>query len=81
LSYGYRGSKKIQKTFLHPQIGVLTLSGRSMHLEGTPGRRLSACTAEPGIPDHDAMLLLDMTARESGEHRETPAGRQRPASS
>ncbi len=33
-----------------------------MHLEGTPGRRLGVYTAEPGTPDYDAMLLLDMTA-------------------
>ncbi|MFJ6749488.1 MULTISPECIES: hypothetical protein [unclassified Streptomyces] len=45
-----------------------------MHLDGTPGQRLGAYTAEPGTPDHDAMLLLDMTApqkaeQQSAEHR------------
>jgi hypothetical protein len=33
-----------------------------MHLEGTPGQRIGVYTAEPGTPDHDAMILLDMTA-------------------
>lgn len=60
--YDVVGRKKIQKTFDHPQVGTLTLSGQSMHLEGTPGQRLSVYTAEPDTSDHDAMLLLDMTA-------------------
>ncbi|MFF8394911.1 hypothetical protein [Streptomyces sp. NPDC016172] len=33
-----------------------------MALEGTLAHRLGVYTAEPGTPDHDAMLLLDMTA-------------------
>jgi hypothetical protein len=33
-----------------------------MQLEGTPGQRLGVYTAEPATPDHDAMILLDMTA-------------------
>ncbi|MFD6533939.1 helix-turn-helix transcriptional regulator [Streptomyces sp. NPDC060184] len=60
--YEVIGRKKIQKTFNHPQVGILTLSGQSMNIEGTPGQRLGAYTADPGTPDHDAMLLLDMTA-------------------
>jgi hypothetical protein len=31
-----------------------------MDLEGTPGQRLGVYLAEPGTPDHDALLLLDM---------------------
>ncbi|MFD0078538.1 hypothetical protein ACFVIY_39740 [Streptomyces sp. NPDC127166] len=34
----------------------------SMFLDGTPGQRLGVYTAEPGTPDYDAMILLDMTA-------------------
>ncbi|SOD79136.1 Helix-turn-helix domain-containing protein [Streptomyces sp. 1222.2] len=60
--YDVVGRKKIQKTFCHPEVGDLTLSGQSMHLEDTPGQRLGVYTAEPGTPDHDAMLLLDLTA-------------------
>lgn len=60
--YEVVGRKKTTKTFHHPKVGILTLSGQSMQLEGTPGQRLGVYTAEPGSPDHDAMLLLDMTA-------------------
>ncbi|MFE6164007.1 helix-turn-helix transcriptional regulator [Streptomyces sp. NPDC056486] len=60
--YDVGGSKKPQKTFHHPKVGFLTLSSQSMHLDGTPGQRLSTYTAEPGTPDYDAMLLLDLTA-------------------
>lgn len=31
-----------------------------MLLEGTPGQRLHAHFAEPGTPDHDAIVLLDL---------------------
>ncbi|MEU3618872.1 hypothetical protein ABZ725_42110 [Streptomyces sp. NPDC006872] len=48
--------------FHHPQVGTLTLTSQSLHVEGTPGRRIGVYTAEPGTPDHDALLLLDMTA-------------------
>ncbi|GAA3139894.1 helix-turn-helix transcriptional regulator [Streptomyces rectiviolaceus] len=65
--YEVIGRKKVQKTFQHPQVGALTLSAQSMQLDGTPGRRLSVYTAEPGTPDHDAMLLLDMTAPQKSE--------------
>ena len=75
--YDVVGRKTIQKTFHHPQAGVLTLSGQSMHLEGTPGQRLRVYTAEPGTADHDAMLLFDMTVPQSAAHPETTAERQR----
>jgi transcriptional regulator with XRE-family HTH domain len=68
--YDVVGRKRIQKTFHHPQVGVLTLSGQSMNLEGTPGQRLGVYTAEPGTPDHDAMLLLDAIAPEPARHRD-----------
>lgn len=71
--YEVVGRKRIRKTFHHPQVGVLTLSRQSMHLDGTPGRRLGAYTAEPGSPDHDAMLLLDMTAPRPDGHPDTRA--------
>jgi transcriptional regulator with XRE-family HTH domain len=77
--YEVIGRKKTQKTFHHPEVGVLTLSGQNMHLEGTPGQRLGVYTAEPGTPDHDAMLLLDMTAPEPARHPDAKTARQRPA--
>jgi transcriptional regulator with XRE-family HTH domain len=71
--YDVAGRKKTQKAFQHPQVGVLTLSGQSMELEGTPGQRLGVYTAEPGTPDHDAMLLLDLTAPQPVERPGTKA--------
>ena len=50
------------KTFHHPQVGTITLGFQGMQLEGTPGQRLGIYLAEPGTPDYDAMILLDMTA-------------------
>ncbi|MFD6529461.1 helix-turn-helix transcriptional regulator [Streptomyces sp. NPDC060184] len=68
--YDVIGRKKIQKTVHHPKVGVLTLSSQSMNLEGTPGQRLGVYTAEPGTPDHDAMLLLDLTAPADSARRD-----------
>ncbi|WP_446045639.1 helix-turn-helix transcriptional regulator [Streptomyces olivaceus] len=80
--YEVVGRKKIQKTFHHPQVGVLTLSAQSMHLEGTPGQRLGVYTAEPGTADHDAMLLLDMMVQEpAGDADAATIERRRRASS
>lgn len=71
--YDVVGPGKIQKTFHHPQVGTLTLSGQSLHIEGTPGQRLGVYTAEPGTPDHDAMLLLDLTAPQPAGQPEAKA--------
>ncbi|MGW3245519.1 helix-turn-helix transcriptional regulator [Streptomyces sp. NPDC001070] len=60
--YEVTGRKPAEKTFHHPRVGTVTLTSQSMHLEGTPGQRIGVYTAEPGTPDHDALLLLDMTA-------------------
>ena len=59
--YDVTGRKPAHKTFHHPHVGTITLTAQSMHLEGTPGQRLGVYVAEPGTPDHDAMLLLDLT--------------------
>ncbi|MFG3029087.1 helix-turn-helix transcriptional regulator [Streptomyces sp. NPDC048253] len=75
--YDVVGRKKIQKTFHHPEVGVLTLSGQSMHLEGTPGQRLGVYTAEPGTADHDAMLLLDLTSPRPATHPDVTAEQRR----
>ena len=65
-----------KKTFHHPQVGTITLSFQGMQLEGTPGQRLGVYTAEPGTPDYDAMLLLDMTApQRSGSAATHPISR------
>jgi hypothetical protein len=60
--YEVTGRKNLTKTFHHPTVGTLTLGFQGAALEGTPGQRLGVYTAEPGTPDHDAMLLLDMSA-------------------
>ncbi|MFF2845334.1 helix-turn-helix transcriptional regulator [Streptomyces sp. NPDC058001] len=60
--YEVAGRKSARKTFHHPHVGTVTLTSQSMQLEGTPGQRIAVYTAEPGTPDHDALLLLDMTA-------------------
>ncbi|WP_327312958.1 helix-turn-helix transcriptional regulator [Streptomyces sp. NBC_01235] len=67
--YDVTGRKATHKTFRHPQVGEVTLAAQSMELDGTPGRRLVAYAAEPGTPDHDALLLLDMTAPDPGPGR------------
>ncbi len=43
-----------------------------MQLEGTLGQRIGVYTADPGTPDHDAMLLLDMTVPVAAPHQEIP---------
>jgi hypothetical protein len=61
-------------TFRHPKVGTITLAFQGTQLEGTPGQRLGIYLADPGTPDYDAMVLLDMTApRPAGQ----PAGQQR----
>ncbi|WP_326570218.1 helix-turn-helix transcriptional regulator [Actinacidiphila glaucinigra] len=69
--YEVTGRKPAQKTFHHPRVGTVTLTSQSMQLEGTPGQRIGVYTAEPGTPDHDALLLLDMTAAQPTQR---PAG-------
>lgn len=65
--YDVTGRKPAHKTFQHPHVGTITLTAQAMHLEGTPGQRLGVYLAEPGTPDHDALLLLDMAAPQSAQ--------------
>ncbi|WP_250562518.1 helix-turn-helix transcriptional regulator [Sphaerisporangium fuscum] len=67
--YDVKGRKPPHKTFHHPHVGQITLASQSMHLEGTQGQRLGVYLAQPGTPDHDALLLLDMTTHQpDAEH-------------
>ncbi|MFG3530399.1 helix-turn-helix transcriptional regulator [Streptomyces sp. NPDC047917] len=70
--YEVTGRKPAGKTFRHPQVGTLTLTSQPLHVEGTPGQRIGVYTAEPGSPDHDALLLLDMTAPVATERNTAP---------
>ncbi|MBF8191899.1 helix-turn-helix domain-containing protein [Nonomuraea sp. K274] len=70
--YDVTGRKPVHKTFHHPHVGTITLSAQSMNLDGTPGQRLGVYVAEPGTPDYDAMLLLDLTAPEAPAKAEAP---------
>ncbi|MEV6035675.1 helix-turn-helix transcriptional regulator [Nonomuraea sp. NPDC052116] len=62
--YDVRGHVQGRKTFHHPEVGDLTLGYQSMLLEGTPGHRLMTYYAEPGTPEYDAIVLLDLLASE-----------------
>ncbi|MGW2518557.1 MmyB family transcriptional regulator [Streptomyces sp. NPDC001617] len=48
----------------HPEVGDLTLGHQAMQLEGTPGHRELMFFAEPGTPDHDAIVLLDLLGQQ-----------------
>jgi len=48
------------KRYQHPRVGRMTLGYESLPLAGTDGQRIIVYLAEPGTPDHDAMVLLDM---------------------
>jgi MmyB-like transcription regulator ligand binding domain len=46
------------KRFHHPVVGDLTLAFEALDLAADAGLRISAYTAEPGVPSHDALNLL-----------------------
>lgn len=64
-----------QKTFIHPEVGTMTLSHEVMEINHTDGARVVVYSAEPGTADHDAMVLLDMKAAGALDTRaaESPA--------
>lgn len=49
-----------RKTFVHPDVGTMTLSHEVMEINQAGGGRVVVYSAEPGTPDHDAVVLLDM---------------------
>lgn len=53
------------KVYNHPAVGRMSLEFETMPLADTDGQRLVVYLAAPGTPDHDAMVLLDMTAESS----------------
>ncbi|MEV5568964.1 helix-turn-helix transcriptional regulator [Spirillospora sp. NPDC052269] len=48
-----------RKSFHHPRVGDLTLDYEILHLNAD-GQRMTVYQAEPGSPDHDAMVLLSL---------------------
>ncbi|ACU69361.1 transcriptional regulator, XRE family [Catenulispora acidiphila DSM 44928] len=63
-----------QKTFLHPIVGTMTLCHEVMEINHTGGGRIVVYSAEPGTPDHDAMVLLDMEAATALASRSNASG-------
>ncbi|MEU6251344.1 helix-turn-helix transcriptional regulator [Streptomyces sp. NPDC047043] len=60
-----------RKSFRHPAVGVITLDFDAMELPAQPGLTLTAYSAAPGTPDHDALQLLAAWAA-TEEVRPTP---------
>ncbi|MFI6522306.1 helix-turn-helix transcriptional regulator [Spirillospora sp. NPDC050679] len=68
-----------QKTFRHPEVGLMTLAHEGLTLNRAHGQRLVVYMARPGSPDHDAMTLLDLTASGAAEPALHGDGRRNPA--
>ncbi|MFJ9537506.1 helix-turn-helix transcriptional regulator [Streptomyces sp. NPDC101225] len=61
-------------SFRHPAVGVLTLDLDATELPARPGLTLTAYSAAPGTPDHDALRLLAAWAvTEEARHTAGPA--------
>lgn len=67
--YDVKGQTHGRKTFHHPDVGDLTLGYQTMELEGTPGHRLIAYYAQPGTPEYDSLVLLDLLGAQPAQHR------------
>ncbi|MFD9434910.1 helix-turn-helix transcriptional regulator [Streptomyces sp. NPDC060002] len=57
-----------RKSFHHPTVGVITLDFDAMELPAQPGLTLTAYSAAPGTPDHDALRLLATWAATEQPH-------------
>ncbi|MEV0201366.1 helix-turn-helix transcriptional regulator [Nonomuraea sp. NPDC050691] len=58
--YDVRRRTNGRKCFRHPEVGSMTLTYEVLTVARSEGHRLVVYQAEPGTPDHDAMLLLGM---------------------
>jgi transcriptional regulator with XRE-family HTH domain len=54
-----------EKVFRHPIVGTLTLTHENLELNHADGQRLIVYMAEPGTPDHDALILLDQASQDA----------------
>lgn len=57
--YEVHRSADVTRVFRHPAVGTLTLTGEVLDVNRADGQRLVVYVAQPGSPDHDAMVLLD----------------------
>ncbi|WP_433679799.1 helix-turn-helix transcriptional regulator [Nocardia sp. CA-119907] len=73
--YDVRARTNGRKCFEHPAVGRMTLSYEVFTVARDQGQRLVVYQAEPGTPDHDAMMLLDFAAPRAGgrDQDEEPA--------
>lgn len=62
------------KSFHHPVVGHIEVSFDSMGLPADPGLTLTAYTAEPGTPSHDALALLASWDATTTRERASRAG-------
>ncbi|WP_109031210.1 helix-turn-helix transcriptional regulator [Streptomyces rubrogriseus] len=60
-----------RKAFRHPAIGEVTLDFDAMEMPAHPGLALTTYSAEPGTPDHDALMLLASWAATGQERADT----------
>ncbi|WP_413755340.1 helix-turn-helix transcriptional regulator [Streptomyces sp. MMBL 11-3] len=63
-----------RKAFGHPAIGEITLDFDAMQLPGDAGLTLTAYSAEPGTPEHDALMLLASWAATSSDEAHRAVG-------
>ncbi|MFI5776389.1 helix-turn-helix transcriptional regulator [Nocardia sp. NPDC051570] len=56
------------KTYNHPTVGRMSLDFEHLPLADGNGQRLVVYLAEPGTPDHDAMVLLDLSTQPTVSH-------------
>ncbi|MEU6146234.1 helix-turn-helix transcriptional regulator [Streptomyces sp. NPDC047081] len=64
-----------RKLFRHPAIGEIAFDFDAMELPAHPGLTLTAYSAEPGTPGHDALMLLASWAATSSDEAHQGASR------
>jgi transcriptional regulator with XRE-family HTH domain len=57
--YEVRRAGAGDRVFQHPLVGPMTLTHETLDVNRAGGQRLVVYLAEPGTPEHDAMVLLD----------------------
>jgi hypothetical protein len=57
-----RGKSAEVKTFVHPDVGRVTLRMQTLDVRSSPGQQLVVYLAEPGSRDADAIRLLGTVA-------------------